>query len=141
MLFVKTYLAPSKIDGLGLFADQYIPAGTLVWKFVGGVDVLVDEDELEKLNPATYEYFKKYAYLDLRIGKYIVCGDDARFVNHSSNPNLVGLYPAGNEFGIDVALQDIEAGEELTSDYGSFDAEFMHKLGQHYHAAGMNSGN
>jgi len=33
MFLVKTYLDKSKIRGIGLFADEFIPKGTLIWKF------------------------------------------------------------------------------------------------------------
>ncbi len=32
MLRVRTYLAPSPIEGIGLFAAEPIPRGTLIWK-------------------------------------------------------------------------------------------------------------
>ena len=32
MLCVPTYLAPSAIEGFGLFAARPIPAGTVVWE-------------------------------------------------------------------------------------------------------------
>ncbi|MBU1632269.1 MAG: hypothetical protein ABH824_07450 [Nanoarchaeota archaeon] len=30
MLFIKTKVLPSKIQGLGLFADEFIPKGTII---------------------------------------------------------------------------------------------------------------
>jgi SET domain-containing protein len=128
MLFVKTFLAQSLIDGFGLFADQHIPAGTLVWNFDPRVDLALDPTHIDKLSPAFREYFEKYAYLDVRLRKYVICGDDARFVNHSDEPNLVGIYTEGREYGIDIAIREIRQGEELTSDYSTFDSDFGHKL-------------
>lgn len=128
MLLVKTVLAQSQIDGFGLFADQHIPAGTLVWNFDPRVDLSLEAPQIDKLSPAFKEYFEKYAYLDVRLGKYVICGDDARFVNHSDEPNLVGIYTVGREYGIDVAIREIKQGEELTCDYSSFDADFGSKL-------------
>ncbi len=34
MLYVPMSVRPSAIEGLGLFAETPIPAGTLVWRFV-----------------------------------------------------------------------------------------------------------
>ena len=133
MLLVKTVLAKSLIDGFGLFAGQHIPAGTLVWNFDPRVDVVLDAPQIGKLSPAFKEYFDKYAYLDVRLRKYVICGDDARFVNHSDEPNIVGIYTVGREYGIDIAIREIKQGEELTSDYSSFDADFGSKLNSHTH--------
>lgn len=128
MLLVKTFLGNSKIDGFGLFADQFIPAGTAVWRFVPGVDAVVDSGTMDTLSPVPREFFQKYAYLDLRVGKYVICGDDARFINHSTTPNLLNRYLQAEPYGLDTAVTDIMPGEELTSDYSSFDSEFVEKL-------------
>ncbi len=128
MLVVRTFLAPSDIEGLGLFAGQYIPKGTIVWKFVPAVDALFDDSEIENLPAVTQDICRRYAYLDSANKKYVLCGDDARFENHSENANTVGVYPAGEPFGLDVATRDIREGEEITCDYRTFDAEFAYKF-------------
>lgn len=51
----------------------------------------------------------------------MLCGDDARYMNHSDNPNATDKKTLldkilGRE-GICVASRDIKIGEELTSDY------------------------
>jgi uncharacterized protein len=128
MLLVKSILAPSDIEGLGLFAAQHIPKGTIVWKFVPGVDALFDIAAIEELPEITQDICRRYAYLDPHSQKYVLCGDDARFENHSEDPNTAGQYPEGEPFGIDVATRDIQVGEEITCDYRSFDADFSYKF-------------
>lgn len=125
---MKTYFAPSVIDGYGLFAGEHIPAGTSVWSFDPRVDLILEANCVDQLPIVFKVYFKKYAYLDMRMRKYIICGDDARFINHSDSPSLAGVYPADREYGIDVALREIREGEELTSDYSTFDSDFGSKL-------------
>ena len=39
MLYVKTKIGQSKIHGMGLFADQFIKKGTIIWKFTPGFDL------------------------------------------------------------------------------------------------------
>jgi SET domain-containing protein len=133
MLLVKTFLAQSLIDGYGLFAGEDIYAGTVVWSFDPYVDVVLEPNQIDKLSPAFREYSEKYGYLDVRVRKYVICGDDSRFVNHSDTPNLVGIYTVGREYGIDIAIREIKKGEELTSDYSSFDSDFGRKLNLHSH--------
>ncbi len=50
----------------------------------------------------------------------MLCGDDARFFNHSDTPNCFDF--PDERGGTTVAARDIDPGEELTSDYASFDA-------------------
>ena len=88
MLVVKTILAPSAIEGLGLFAGQHIPKGTIVWQFVPGVDAIFDAAEIEKLPEVTQDICRRYAYYDRANNKYVLCGDDARFENQPAQPQL-----------------------------------------------------
>jgi uncharacterized protein len=129
MLLVKTYLAPSSIEGLGLFAAENIAKGAVVWEFAPLVDKLFDAEFIASLPPPAQEMCRRYSYLDSKHGAYVYCGDDARFVNHSDAPNTEGRYPPHNKFGFDIAVRDIAAGEEITCDYRSFDAESSEKLG------------
>lgn len=123
MLLVKTYLAPSHIHGIGLFAAQPIPKDTLVWRLEPTLDLELTEAQIEALAPAARDQIRKYTYLDLVRGTYVLCGDDARFFNHSEAPNCHDFPDADG--GTTVAARDIGEGEELTSDYSRFDAEHV----------------
>ena len=113
MLLVKTKLGLSSINGIGLFADQFIPKGTIIWKFTDGVDLKIPEArivELEKEYPL--EDLKKYLYRSKSSGLYILCGDDGRFINHSFQSNT--LDTSEDDEGYTAAARDIQPGEEIT---------------------------
>ncbi len=55
--------------------------------------------------------------------EYIICLDNARFLNHSKNPNLDETNPTKT-----VAKRDIHPGEELTVNYYEYDADAKRKL-------------
>lgn len=117
MLQVKTKIGQSTIHGTGLFADQFIPKGTIIWKYTSNVDREYTEDEYNKLEGLEKEYVKIYSFkFD---GLYCLCCDDARFFNHSIEPNCDELVN-DIKFGYTVAARDIEIGEELTTDYNNF---------------------
>lgn len=116
MLLVDTYVGPSRIHGLGLFAAQDIPAGTVLWRFIPPFDVLFGDRDLEALPEFTRDTVMKYSYFDAVRAAYVLCGDDARFMNHSDLPNT------REELEQTVAVQDIAAGEEITCDYREFDS-------------------
>lgn len=121
MLLVRTVRKSSSIHGLGLFADEPIPRGTPTWRFTPGVDVTIHPELLDRIPDAARSQFLTYAYLDIRTGLYVLCADDARFMNHSDEPTVRGDYEVEPVFGVDIAARDIEPGEELTCDYTTFD--------------------
>jgi SET domain-containing protein len=128
MMLVKTRLLPSPIEGYGLFADQDIPKGTPTWKFVPGLDQLLSPEDFEKLPELMRNYVMRYAYQNKKTKMYVVCADDARFMNHSTEANTMGIYPPGEVEGVDIATRDIKKGEELLCNYLEFDAEFELKM-------------
>ena len=128
VLLIRTSIGKSEIDGVGLFADEDIKKGTIIWRYEPPIDQEYTLEEINKLSPVLQEFMAKYAYLHGRTGKYILCGDNARFTNHSDTPNMLAHYPENLEEGIDIAARDIRRGEELTCDYNSFDLTSDHKL-------------
>ena len=121
MMLVKTEKRQSDIHGIGLFAAEFIPEGTPTWRFVAGIDQAIHPDVVERVPEASRICFLTYAYLDIRTGLYVLCADDARFMNHSEEPNVRGDYALDEVFGVDVAARDIQPGEELLCDYRTFD--------------------
>lgn len=120
MLLVRTRLAPSAIHGLGVFAAEPIARGAEVWRFTPGFDLDLEPQALEALPEHAREWLLVYGYLDPRLQRFILCCDDARFINHSATPNLRPDF-AREAHGVDLALHDIAPGEELTVDYALVD--------------------
>ncbi len=116
MLLVTARVDRSRAHGLGLFAVAPIAKGTEVWQFTPGFDLDLDPKSLEN-QPASFRAgLLHYGYIDRRLNRYILCCDDARFINHSDQPNLRPDFTV-DRYGIDIAMRDIAAGEELTVDY------------------------
>ena len=122
MLLVPTRLAPSAIHGFGVFAVAQIAKGTAVWRFAKGLDMEFSPDIVPTLPAHVREFFSHYGYLDRNVKRIVLCFDDARFVNHSDTPNVATEY-AQDPYGLDVALRDVAAGEELTMDYAGFEEQ------------------
>jgi SET domain-containing protein len=51
MLLISTYVAPSQIEGLGVFAGEFVPAGNLIWTLNHKFDIFFHETELAPLLP------------------------------------------------------------------------------------------
>jgi uncharacterized protein len=116
MLLVKTILDNSAIHRFGVFAEEFIPAGTKIWQFIPGLDLEITVEDLAKLPDHSQSWFRHFAYLDHRLGCHILSIDDARFINHSDKPNMGPNFAHGRH-GAGFALRDIEKGEEITLDY------------------------
>ncbi|MFG0328483.1 MAG: SET domain-containing protein [Phycisphaerales bacterium] len=101
----------SEAIGHGVVATRDIPAGTITW-----VQDKLDREftpeqvlALGGLHTATLE---KYCFRNQH-GRWVLCWDHARFVNHSFRSNSLTT-----GYGFEVAIRDIRAGEEVTDDYG-----------------------
>lgn len=124
MLRVKTKIGLSSIDGIGLFADQFIPKGTVTWQYDPEFDSAFDEETIKRLpNQQAKDTFLKRCYYDYSLKKHILCGDDQYFINHSNNPNIESTPRQ------DVALRDIQIGEELLCDYTKFECCWFERRG------------
>jgi len=122
MLLVKTKITPSCLHGIGLFADQFIPVGTHTWRFEPNLDLEKTAEQILQFPENIQDWFKQYAYLDFRLNSYILCVDDARFMNHSHNPTVRPDYTL-DRYGVDVATRDINVGEEITTDYSLIESD------------------
>ncbi len=115
MLLVPTYLDKSTINGLGVFAAHDIKKDTVLWEFLENFDQRYSAQDYQKLPPLAQHFFDVYGYQDSQDGFYYLTMDNDRFTNHSATPNTYF-----NEDGNPVALVDIAAGDEITSDYSQF---------------------
>ena len=117
MLRVPTFVAPSSIAGVGLYAATDLPAGTVIWEYTEGVDWRISHEELA-LFPEPYRSRLRHYVYEEDDGTFVLCGDNAKFMNHCDDPNCddpEGAYTVTN--------RHVRAGEELTCDYRSFDVE------------------
>ena len=111
MLLVNARAGLSEIHGIGLIAKEFIPKGTLIWRFQEGFDLVISEEEMSKLSGPARDQVIWYAYYDKVDKEYILSSDDDRFTNHSDTPNSANI-------GDDTyAIVDIEPGTEITWDY------------------------
>ncbi len=121
MLLVKTKLGPSSVHGIGLFADQFITKGTKTWECNPVFDVAFTREQVSQLPDFAQERFFDHSYLDKKQDKYILCGDDLRFINHSTSPNILSTPD------YDIAAHDIQKGEELLCNYNHYEEDYFER--------------
>ncbi len=124
MLLIKTKIGKSNVEGIGLFADQFIPKGTVTWKFDPRFDIYFEPSDVEKMSELQKDLIMHFAYLSKKSGKYVYSIDNTRFTNHSTSPNIVEDEKSsqGDAEICTVATRDIQIGEEITIDYRAIDA-------------------
>src|SRR2546428_614270 len=90
MLLVKTRIGPSKIHGIGVFAEERIARGQMIWVFDARIDVRVPVSDLPTFPPSMRAFLHKYGYEEMYDGRrtIVLCGDHARHVNHADDPNV-----------------------------------------------------
>ncbi|MBZ6377276.1 SET domain-containing protein-lysine N-methyltransferase [Pacificimonas flava] len=128
MMIVPTFVGPSSIEGVGLFAAAPIRAGQSIWQLDERFDLLLTPDDLAGLPDLQRSFVERYGYPHMtRPGLTVVEFDHGRFMNHSETPNTDFQHP---ETG--YAIRDIAAGEELTCDYAEFDPGFAMQPGRSF---------
>ncbi len=115
MLIIPGNIDTSTIHGLGLFAGEDIPEGSVVWKFNHDFDLRFSRDDFisacSGLNRSALLNILTYAYKRNDFFYYVT--DNGRFINHSENDyNLVF-----RDDYCELALRNIRKGEELLENY------------------------
>ncbi len=124
MLRIKAKLGPSGVHGVGLFADQFVPKGTVTWQYDPKFDIGYTEKDLAKMSSHGQRQILWYAYYDKKLKKLILPSDDQRFINHSFKHRNIKSTPQR-----DIAMRDIQLGEELFCNYNEFDNTYFKRLG------------
>ncbi|SDR83898.1 SET domain-containing protein [Christiangramia echinicola] len=97
--------------GFGVVATKVIPKGTITW-VQDELDIVFSPEEPDNFKPMTRELLEKYSFRN-SAGEYILCWDVAKYINHSFKANCLST-----AYNFEIAIKDIQIGEELTDDYG-----------------------
>ncbi len=97
--------------GYGVFATDFIPAGTITW-VMDKLDREFRPEEFFAMDLVYQNIIDTYTFRN-NIGNYVLCWDHGRFVNHSFNSNCLTT-----AYDFEIAIRDILPGEQLTDDYG-----------------------
>lgn len=102
--------------GYGVVATKLIPKGTITWA-LDKLDRIFTPEQVRAMDPLYQQVLDTYTYRNPE-GNHILCWDNARFVNHSSNSNCVTT-----AYEFEIAIRDIYPGDQLTDDYGYLNLE------------------
>jgi SET domain-containing protein len=113
MLLIKTKLKEIQGKGIGLIADQEIKKGKAVWTYNSFIDIKIKKKDIPQ---EAKEFFDTYA-VDNGGDNLFLNTDNARFINHSKEPNIKSL----GHLKDNISICDIHKGEEITIDYNEID--------------------
>lgn len=97
--------------GYGIVATKLIPEGSITW-VQDELDQVYTPEQVADMLPYTQEMIDKFTFRNSK-GHYVMCWDTAKYVNHSFNSNCIST-----PYDFEIAVRDIQPGEELTDDYG-----------------------
>ena len=123
----------SAIQGRGVYATRRIRKGTWIIEYTGErishveADRRYDDDSMDRHHTFLFTV-SELVCLDASVG-----GNDARYINHSCEPNCEAVLTQDEHEVWICALRDIGPGEELTYDYGfEMDLESPEEAKQKY---------
>lgn len=106
---------PSPIQGLGVFATRPIPAGVRLIEYTGERLTPAEADARYPDGAEERHHTFLFAIDDEVVIDAAVGGNDARFINHSCDPNCDAVIDDGRIW-IET-IRPVAAGEELAYDY------------------------
>lgn len=107
--------------GYGVFATRLIPMGTIVYA-QDPYEIVIGPEEFASLSPVLQQQFETYSFIDAQ-GNRIVSWDIGKYVNHCCHPNTIST-----GYGFEIAVRDIQPGEEITDEYGIFNLQYEMNL-------------
>lgn len=121
MIHIKYKLKQSGIHGIGLFADESISKGTVVYTASPLLDVNISQKQFESLDPKERKEIEWWGFWDEPNNVWHVDFDVSKFINHSFDSTLT--QDSNKADALLVTTRDIEKGEELTQNYLEFESE------------------
>ncbi len=121
MIHIKYKLNTSKFHGIGLFADEDIKKGELIYTASPLLDVNITQAEFDSLSDKEKSEIKYWGFWIEAEKVWHVDFDVSKFINHEKEGTVT--QDANHVDAYLVAARDIAAGEELTQNYLEFETE------------------
>jgi hypothetical protein len=107
--------------GYGVFATADLPEGTITY-VKDSLEICISPTDYLMHSAEMQSVIDKYSYKDEH-GCRIVSWDFAKYVNHCCNFNTIST-----GYGFEIAIRDIQAGEQITDEYSIFNLEAPMKV-------------
>lgn len=102
--------------GYGVVATEFIPMGTITY-VKDDMEVVLDANHYLHSDARYSPMIEKFSYTEAD-GTKVLSWDIAKYINHSCDYNTLST-----GYGFEIAIRDIQPGEQITDDYGMFNIE------------------
>ena len=119
MIHISYTLKASDLHGVGLFADEDIKKGQLIYTASPLLDLNITEEQFDGLDQKEKDEILWWGFFDQPSQMWHVDFDVSKFINHSYSATVT--QDENHEEAYLVATRDIAAGEELTQNYLEFE--------------------
>lgn len=121
MLHIKYKLDKSNKHGIGIFADQDIKQGDVIYTASPLLDLNISNETFERLSQTEKDEVRYWGFWIESDKVWHVDFDMSKFINHSFEANTTQDFSHPEAYL--VAARDIQNGEELTQNYLEFESE------------------
>jgi uncharacterized protein len=121
MIHIKYKLEKSDKHGIGLFADEDLKEGQLIYTASPLLDVNLTQEQFDSLTDREKEEFHWWGFFDEPSQRWHVDFDVSKFINHSKEGTVTQDKNHGEAYL--VTTRDVKKGEELTQNYLEFESE------------------
>ena len=121
MLYIRYTLKASDLHGIGLFTDEPIAKGRVVYTASPLLDLNITQKQFDTLDQKEKDEILWWGFFDKPSQMWHVDFDVSKFINHSYQPSVT--QDPDHEEAYLIAARDIQPGEELTQNYLEFESE------------------
>ncbi len=121
MIHIKYKLNKSNLHGIGLFTDEDLEKGQIVYSSSPSLDLNLTENQFNSLKEEEKKEIKHWGFYNVKRKIWHVDFDVSKFINHSNQGNLtLDKNQADTTL---VAIRNIAKDEELTQNYLEFEEQ------------------
>ena len=121
MIHIKYKLDKSKLHGVGLFTEEDLKKGQVVYTASPLLDVDITDKEFESLNKKEKREIKYWGFWDEPNNVWHIDFDNSKFINHSFEPTLT--QKSEHKEAYLITTRAVRKGEELTQNYLEFETK------------------
>jgi len=121
MIHIAYKLKSSDLHGVGLFADEDIKKGQLVYTASPLLDLNITQEQFDRLDQKEKDEILWWGFFDQPSKMWRVDFDVSKFINHSSDATVT--QDENHDEAYLIAVRDIKSGEELTQNYLEFETQ------------------
>jgi SET domain-containing protein len=121
MIHVEYKLKESGLHGIGLFSDQYIKQGDLIYTASPLLDLNITQQQFDTLKQEEKDELLWWGFFDQPSQMWHVDFDVSKFINHSYQASVT--QHSDHDVAYLIATRDMNLGEEITQNYLEFETQ------------------